>query len=171
MRAHDVSDTLGVVRPTFPAIEVCPSCGELVDELDYVTGWCPSCSGTEKVSCLSCGEHFSKDAPHRKLCPKCRDERWLARNADSLESLLQHGYTISQAKQQVYETNRPKCLSCGAVLAGARSDAQFCKKTAECRSWRRRYRTLKERYQRSGSTNPAKQAKAQVNAEIWLMKE
>lgn len=152
-------------------IEICPSCGELVDELDEHTGWCPECSGVTKVACLSCGEGFEKDAAHRKLCPKCRDERWLARNANALEVLLQHGYTIANARQQVYEHNRPRCLSCGAVLVGARNGAQFCTKTAECRSWRRRYRTLKEQYQRRGSINATKQALAQVGAEIWLMKE
>lgn len=157
---------------TFTAeLELCPSCGNLVYELDELTGWCYACSGTSKVECLSCGEGFTKDAPHRKLCPKCRDERWLARNANSLEVLLQHGYTITNAKQQVYEHNRPKCLSCGAVLTGARNGALFCTKTKECRAWRRRYRTLKERYQRLGSQNPSKQASSQVNAEIWLMKE
>ena len=159
-----------LVHPT-DTLEVCPSCGDIVEELDENTGWCKQCAGVEETYCLSCGSTFSKDAPHRKLCPKCRDERWLARNADALELLLLHGYTIANAKQQVYEHNRPKCLSCGAVLSGARNGALFCTKTQECRSWRRRYRTLKERYQRQGSQNPAKQASAQVNAEIWLMKE
>ena len=151
--------------------ELCPSCGEFVEELDEDTGWCYTCSGVTKVSCLSCGAPFQKDAAHRKLCPKCRDERWLARNAESLEALLLHGYSITNARDQVYEYNRPHCLSCGAVLAGARNNAHFCTKTPECRSWRRRYRTLKERYQRQGATNASKQALSQVGAEIWLMKE
>jgi hypothetical protein len=150
-------------------IEVCPSCGELVRQLDSTTGWCLDCSGTTKVSCLSCGGWFQKDQPHRKLCQKCRDERWLARNANSLETLLLHGYAIDSARIQIYERNRPRCLSCGAVLTGARNGALFCTKTKECRSWRRRYRTLMERYRNRGSTNPAKQASSQVNAEIWLM--
>lgn len=166
------ADRSDPVRPAdISDFDICPSCGELVYELDELTGWCPECSGVTTVSCLSCGEGFAKDAAHRKLCPKCRDERWLARNANALEILLQHGYSIANARQQVYENNRPHCLSCGVVLIGARNGAQFCTKTPECRSWRRRYRTLKERYQRKGSQAAAKQAIAQVSAEIWLMKE
>lgn len=153
-------------------VEICPSCGEFKEELEPVTGWCTECSGlANKVMCLSCGEGFSKDASHRKLCPKCRNERWLARNADQLEILLLHGFTISVARRQVYVANRPRCLSCGAVLAGARNGAQFCTKTPECRSWRRRYRTLKERYKRKDSVDAGKQAAAQISAELWLEKE
>lgn len=168
-------DRTDPVRPAdnfeLPEQEICPSCGGLFYELDDVTGWCPECAGVTTVSCLSCGEGFAKDAAHRKLCPKCRDERWLARNADAMEVLLRHGYSIGNARQQVYEHNRPHCLSCGAVLVGARNGAQFCTKTQECRSWRRRYRTLKENYQRKGLQQAAKQAIAQVSAEIWLFKE
>lgn len=140
---------------------MCASCGHFVDALDGETGWCYECSGRHISRCMACNEEFLKDQPHRKLCAGCRDERWLERHADELEVYLSYGARISFAKREVYKQNRPVCIACGNPIKGAADGATFCKRTMECRRWRRRYRTLKEKL------HDSKQALSQVSAEVF----
>lgn len=145
--------------------QLCPSCGEFVDELDDGSGFCLSCTyGETRRNCLACSDRFTADQPHRKLCPKCRDERWLARHAEELEIYLSYGARIEFAKRQVYYENRPVCIACGQPIKGAADGANFCTRTIECRRWRRRYRTLRERY------SDQKKALAEVSAEIFALR-
>jgi len=141
--------------------DYCPNCGNFVDELDDASGWCFECAGTGEIRCIACNGKFHKDQPHRKLCPGCRDERWLGRHANELEDYLSFGARLGFAKREVYKRNRPVCISCGDPIKGAADGATFCKRTIECRRWRRRYRTLRERY------HDQKQALAQVSAEVF----
>jgi hypothetical protein len=141
--------------------DYCPNCGNFVDELDEASGWCFDCSGTGVARCMACGDNFHKDQPHRKLCPKCRDERFLERHADTLEDYLSYGARIGFAKREVYKQNRPVCIACGNPMNLSKAGATFCKRTIECRRWRRRYRTLKEKY------HDSKQALSQVSAEVF----
>jgi len=147
--------------------EFCPSCGSFVDRIVAETGWCVVCSGDTQAVCIGCNDLFVKDQPHRKLCPWCREERWLLRHADEIERYLADGFSIHYARREIYESNRPVCISCGNPIKGATNGAMFCKQTIECRRWRRRYRTVREQYLRDGIIDPAKKAVAQVSAEIF----
>ena len=147
--------------------EFCVSCGNFVDELDETTGFCLECIGSVKTRCLGCSQLFARDQPHRRLCPKCREERWLERNADRLEDYLEFGATIQFAKRSVYGENRPVCLSCNEPIKGAKNGANFCTRTTDCRRWQRRYRTLREQSIGMRLLDPAKQALAQISAEIF----
>jgi len=142
----------------------CPNCGNFVDDLDEASGWCFECSGTGEIHCIACGDVFHRDQPHRKLCPGCRHERWLENHADELEIYLSYGARISFAEREVYKQNRPVCIACGNPIKGASDRAMFCNRTIECRRWKRRYRTLKEKY------NSAKLAMSQVSAEVFASK-
>lgn len=143
--------------------ELCPACGNFVDALDDETGFCYLCIGDAKTHCLACGNEFTADQAHRKLCPTCREERWLSYHADELEVYLSYGARIGFAKKQVYYENRPVCIACGEPIKGAADGAMFCTRTIECRRWRRRYRTLREK------RNDQKQAVAEVSAEIFAV--
>lgn len=145
--------------------EFCPRCGEFTDQLDDETGFCISCvDGEARHNCLACGTRFRADQTHRKLCPSCRDERWLSRHADEIEIYLSYGARIEFAKRQVYLENRPVCIVCNEPIKGAAGGAHFCTRTMECRRWRRRYRTLRERY------HDQKKALAEVSAEIFAVR-
>lgn len=141
--------------------ELCPSCGDFVNQLNDTTGFCDSCSGDNRAQCMACGEKFVADQPYRKLCRSCRDERWLERHADELEDLLSYGARIAFAKRQVYRENRPLCIACGDPIKGVAKGALFCTRTIDCRRWRRRYKTLREKY------NSESRAKKEVAAEIF----
>src|SRR5262245_21348438 len=147
--------------------DFCPSCGNFVDHIVAVTGWCLICSGDTEAICISCGDLFTKDQPHRKLCTWCRVERWLLRHADEIEEYLAFGATLQFAKLEIYYKNRPDCTACGNPIKGATNGAILCKQTISCRRWRRRYRTVREQNIRKGILDPAKMALSQVSAEIF----
>lgn len=147
--------------------EFCPSCGEFVDALDDETGFCYTCIGDARRDCLACGKQFRADQTHRKLCPSCRDERWLQQHAEEVEVYLSYGARIEFARRQVYFENRPVCIACGQPIKGATNGAVFCTRTIVCRKWRRRYRTLREKYESRGARNSQKLALAEVSAEIF----
>jgi hypothetical protein len=144
--------------------EFCPACGDFVNDLDAETGWCLECSGSKKSRCLNCQKFFTKDQPHRKLCGGCRHDRWLLRHADQLEEFLARGATIKLAIREVYAANQSSCIVCGGSI---REGTNFCTKNLSCRRWRRRYRTLRVRYQSRRVIDPSKQALSQVSAEIF----
>jgi len=147
--------------------DYCPSCGNFVDDIDADTGWCLECSGGSQARCIGCGNLFTKDAPHRKLCPWCREERWLLRHANEIEDYMLAGATFKFAKREVYYNNRPVCISCNEPIPLATNGANFCTRYIMCRRWRRRYRTVREQNIRKGIIDPAKMALAQVSAEIF----
>ena|SRR5215471_8275003 len=145
----------------------CPSCGNFVTDIDDETGFCFECIGSRKARCLGCDRLFTKDQSHRKLCHKCREERWLERNADRIEIYMEAGATFTFAKREVYYENRPVCISCGKTLNMTAGGANFCKSNLECRRWRERYKRVKRQLQFRQVLNPDKQALAQVSAEIF----
>lgn len=152
------------------ASDFCPSCGNFVNHIDAITGWCYVCSGDTKTQCIACGREFTKDQPHRKLCGWCREERWLIRHADEIEEYMQYGASFQFAKRETYYNSRyrPVCISCGrSIKFRPANGAIFCKQTIRCRRWRRRYRTLREQNLRKGIIDPAKMAHSQVAAEIF----
>jgi hypothetical protein len=156
-------------QATYAGQDLCPCCGEFA-ELDEQTGWCLPCSGELAVGCMNCGKFFEKDLPHRKLCPSCRNERWLERNADLMDDLIaRHGLTPRRAQLEIYRFNRPLCLSCNQPIRGGRAgDTFFCTTSVACKKWQRRYRTLREAYQRKHVLDVKKQALAAVSAEIYI---
>ena len=109
--------------------EVCPLCGDFVSHLNELTGWCDPCS------------------------PVSSSGRWLEQNADALEHYMIQGLSMTAAKKRVYEDNRPLCLSCSKPIKGGKSNQHFfCTVYVECRKAQRRYRTLRERWQRNGQS-------------------
>lgn len=148
--------------------ELCPSCGEFVLHLELDTGWCSECSGITESRCESCGRSYTKDAPHRRLCQYCRRERWLERNGELMEELIER-MPAEAAMRQIYAMNRPFCFSCGNQIKGGKPGiSMFCQANVACRKWQRRYRTLKDKFTRKGLQNPKKQALATVAAEIYI---
>lgn len=125
------------------SLEVCSNCGDFVERLQDSTGWCPSCSSPTSRYC-SCGTELTNG---KSKCGSCRYELFLTTNADALEYYLAKGYTLEAAKQQVFADNRPNCICCGEPIHGGRQGAAFfCSRYKRCKSAKRRYRTLRERY-------------------------
>jgi hypothetical protein len=118
--------------------EFCPNCGTWVKELNDETGWCQTCH------------------PVSVAAAKAKTERWLAANADAIEEYEAQGHSFTRAKQLVRNDNRPNCLSCGKPIKGGRSGkvgsyrALVCTTTVQCRKTQRRYRTLRDRFEREG---------------------
>lgn len=111
--------------------EVCPSCGEFVDSLYEVTGWCDSCSGV--APCPRCGNKQEIAKGANKTCGSCKYDKWLEANADELERLLCKGLSKRQAIFNIRDRNRPICQSCGnPIKGGTKGRHFFCKKTPAC---------------------------------------
>jgi hypothetical protein len=120
--------------------EICPNCGDSVDQLTDSTGWCKECTAPY---CTKCGKELHDS---KKLCGTCRHIQFLEQNADTLEIFTAQGYSLEQAKHKVSELNRPRCICCNEPIYHAKQGAYFCTRSSECRSAKRRYRTLRERY-------------------------
>lgn len=128
---------MGIATEQLKFDEWCPSCGNGVDRLHPITGFCFKCSQSidGKTVCENCGEDFTPYQNSRKTCLKCRNLQWLERNADSIERVMVH-FQINaiQAIQRVYDDNRPRCAMCGdKIKHGTRGRTTFCKKRDECR--------------------------------------
>lgn len=137
-------------------MEYCSNCGKDVVTLVESTGWCISCS-TE--ICPICGKKKRKE---RELCFSCTRIKWLEVHADEIEELQSKGFSLSKAREAIYDKNRPSCLVCNKKISGARGSALFCNRTAKCKQARRRYRTL-----RTGAHHlPAQIAVEQVLREL-----
>jgi hypothetical protein len=116
--------------------ELCPSCGNFVDELIDVTGFCKKCS-YEAGHCIICGAKAS-DEEH-SLCSRHRRELWLSTNADSIERYMALGFSFKTAKEKVRRDNGTKvnCLCCGGP-----AKSLFCTKTKKCRAARERMKYM-----------------------------
>ena len=132
---------------------MCPSCGAFVEELNEETGWCYVCS-PPTLKCTRCGREV--DASGR--CQYCKQERWLERNADALESFTAQGYSLAYASQRVRYDVRPNCIVCGVpIYRGPGNKALFCGRLRRCRKAKRRLRTLTDQLRKE---LPLEQARA-----------
>jgi len=96
--------------------EVCANCGNLVETLDDVTGWCYTCAGIEERPLVN---WYIK---------------WLTINADEIERMMVfHCVTVSTAKKIVAQNNRPICLCCKKPINRGNKRSVFCTTTPKCR--------------------------------------
>lgn len=118
--------------------ELCPSCGEFTDTLVEKTGWCRLCSfaghGTGGVFCEGCG-----NVRYSNPCSSCKEQNWLATNADAIERYIIAGLSFKEAAARVREEQAPICVNCGDKIKGT-IFALFCTKKPECRRAKRIYR-------------------------------
>src|SRR5215831_9979991 len=122
-------------------MDVCPSCGDFVNELNPATGFCLSCS---PLNCMRCGNE--RTTPGHKFCITCQRTNWLERNADALEKEMAEGQSFRQAIEIVSRENRATCIICGSAIVGrSKASTIFCTKTSACRRARGRYSKLIER--------------------------
>jgi hypothetical protein len=107
--------------------ELCPDCGEFVDELDEWTGYCKECT-------LSTNHHV----------PASRVERWLVKYADTVEFVMQKQNTTAKlAIIEVHATYKATCVICQSPIKHGTHGRHFlCNKTPECKKARRRYKYL-----------------------------
>lgn len=121
-------------------MEFCTQCGNEVDNLNEYTGWCKNCS---PLHCLNCDKKISAG---NLYCNKCKKLFWLDAHADEIEELMGVGNSLTASIHKIRDENRPICLSCELPIPHARSSdkrpTKFCQRTAQCKSARRRYRTL-----------------------------
>jgi hypothetical protein len=99
-------------------MELCPSCGDFVKELNPITGFCSDCS-PQSVTLNA--------------------ELWLATNGDAIEHYIAQGNDLSRAIDKVYNRVRPTCVVCAKPISHAPRTAIFCRRTKECRRYSRRY--------------------------------
>lgn len=117
-------------------LEFCTECGDFVESLNSLTGWCNECSrqmGYIAPSCASCGAELA-NSNNGKLCSHCKYVGWLERNADAIERVMAvQGVHVRIAIKIVRASNRPTCQSCGQpIIGGQRGRHSFCKKNPEC---------------------------------------
>ena len=99
---------------------VCPSCGEFVNELDEISGWCFGCSPVIEQQL----------------------ERYLSINADKLEYYILQGKSLYQAIDTLANPingHRPTCVVCGQHMPHAPKNSIFCRRNKTCRKYSRRY--------------------------------
>lgn len=115
---------------------LCPNCGEFVDELDEVTGFCDSCSNNGVGS-------LNEKGP-TPLAKAKKIELWLQANADRIESLmLADNVTAKFAIRELMQEDKPRCKTCGDDMPHTTAGRHmFCTKKPECRKARRYYRYL-----------------------------
>jgi predicted amidophosphoribosyltransferase len=110
--------------------QLCPSCGDLTDELSEKTGWCSNCTKEQSIfKCERCNTEF-KSETHRPYCTYCRELNWLEAHADELEEFMSQGCTFKVARAKVRVNHQPICLGCGSSMPKA---GYFCKTKASCR--------------------------------------
>jgi hypothetical protein len=142
-------------------VEFCIKCGNDVEELNPLSGWCIACSTDY---CPKCGK-LKKN--NRELCNSCIRIKWLEDHADEIEEEQSKGLSLSKAREAIYDKNRPTCLVCNNKISGANGSALFCNKTTKCKQAKRRYRTL-----RTGAHNlPPQVAVEQVLRELGKLSE
>lgn len=130
--------------------EVCASCGDFVDRLNPVTGFCFQCSPDvvgNYIPCETCGNDFIPHQNSRRVCITCRRREWLSKNADSVERVMVHHQVIaSDAIIRVANDNRPRCAMCGdKIKGGTRGRTKFCGKKDQCRRAAIRYHNYRKR--------------------------
>jgi hypothetical protein len=140
-------------------LELCPNCGDFVEYLNDVTGFCLQCS---PPTCERChgnpningrnGEVFKSESKvifksGKWLCRFCIRELWIERNADVIEEYMLGGLEYHQAVKKVRENNRAVCIVCAQPIQGRnRSETLFCTRTAKCRTAKRKYLWRIQRY-------------------------
>jgi len=107
-------------------LQICPDCGEFVDELNEQTGWCFNCSPSAHHNSVS------------------RVERWLIRYADTVEFVMQvQSITAKLAIIEVHATYKATCIICHSPIKHGTHGRHFlCNSTPECKKARRRYKYL-----------------------------
>lgn len=105
---------------------VCPSCGDYVRRLTKAYGWCFSCSSME-ANITNAADRESQI------------EAFFKQYADNLEYHILNGNSLRDSVKLLKLERRILCQSCGAVMRGAPKNAIFCRKTAQCRKFSRRY--------------------------------
>ena len=117
-----------------PDPEVCPNCGNYVDELNEEEGWCFECAPAKCKRCS--GERTSTN----KYCISCQRILWYERNAEKLEEYIAEGLSLSEAKSKIIRENRAICVVCSSEIQGKhKSNTLFCKKNSECRKARKKF--------------------------------
>lgn len=113
--------------------ELCPNCGDFVDQLNNKTGFCYECSGV--------GD--SSESPTQSKRVE-RLELWLAENADTIEFLmLEEQIAAKVAIRQIAENTKPHCQCCGGEMPHTTAGRHiFCTKNEKCRKARRYYKYL-----------------------------
>lgn len=117
----------------FELDDLCPNCGEFVDHLDKVTGFCDKCSGVGSVN---------TKGPTPSKAQKI--ELWLQQNADRIESfMLAENVNAKFAIRELMQLEKPHCRTCGNEMPHTTAGRHiFCTKKPECRKARRYYRYL-----------------------------
>lgn len=118
--------------------ELCPNCGNFVDYLNELTGFCVSCSSGVGV--------FDEKAPtpNAKNKRAQRLELWLTENADIIEDImLAENKTAKEAIKLIVQDGKPTCQCCGDEMPHTTAGRHMiCTKRPECRKARRYYRYL-----------------------------
>jgi predicted amidophosphoribosyltransferase len=136
------------------ASEFCPSCGELVDSLDDLTGWCITCTSTAKFATnvtstaslfkgsTGAAVAFAADKSTVAVVT-AKLEIALNANAERVEYYITQGdgTTVKQALK-LAQQDRPTCIVCGNEMPHAGRKSMICRKQPECRRIYRRYRWL-----------------------------
>ena len=125
-----------------PLPHLCPECGNYTDFLDEYTGWCSDCSSRITVN-------------------STKIELAFAANANAVEFYVSSMNVSVWQALTLAQQDRPRCIVCGRELHRAPRNAIFCRKTAECRRYSRRYVYL---YRERGLDKT--QALAQVMSEL-----
>lgn|SRR5215472_228774 len=102
-----------------PSPHFCPNCGNYTQSLDEYTGWCADCS--------------SPPVTFTKI------ELALAFNAEAIEHYTSSMNVSVWKALRLARQDRPRCIVCGREIHRASRTAIFCRRTAECRRYSRRY--------------------------------
>jgi hypothetical protein len=122
-------------QPQNENLEVCPNCGNFVDHLNEVDGFCGACSENEK----------SPSSTKSLLHTESRIERWLTTNADTIEdTMVRYEISANEAIRIIaqYTPENATCACCGSEVKHVRHDSFFCNKTDKCKKARRYYKYL-----------------------------
>jgi hypothetical protein len=113
--------------------ELCPNCGNFVDSLNDVTGFCGSCSGV--------GEFTQSPTPNDKAL---RLELWLTEKSDIIESvMLTDRVTAKVAIKKLAQDSVPRCQCCNEPMPHTTAGRHiFCSKNDKCKKARRYYKYL-----------------------------
>jgi DNA-directed RNA polymerase subunit M/transcription elongation factor TFIIS len=117
--------------------ELCPKCGNLVSELNELTGWCAPCS--IHLVCPNCGREYKRGA-HCLYCSSVK-----VRYRDRIADLREEGHSASEALKIVRDEIRPLCAICGQPMTRARKESVICRQTAVCRKAYNKFRNKQRR--------------------------
>jgi predicted RNA-binding Zn-ribbon protein involved in translation (DUF1610 family) len=112
--------------------ELCPNCGNFVNELNEVSGFCLDCSPN--------GVGFSGKKPEFS-----RLENWLHKNASVIEeTMLARNQAAKVVIREIMLNSKAVCVICGSNIDhGTKDRHKICRKTPQCKKARRYYSYLK----------------------------